>query len=187
MRLVIVAFIGFVACGYWNTAIAEQGSPSARIVVEPPVSAPQTVNPWAAACRGRTTSYSGIGQSYWLGGGGSTLTYNQQLDADRVVTVSSNRSRAIHMLARRSFVRLTRAELEAFTGAPINSSFRRDLRPYLVRSVGAQDTTLARWDGHNLEVIGIAMGECPSLANRPVIVLLERRPRHVLVDTIGAD
>jgi hypothetical protein len=160
---------------------------SIRSVPSLPLPSAENQNPWVAACGGRSTSYGGIGQSYWLRGGGPTLREDQQIDPNRIVPVTSNRSHAKRLLAKRPFIRLTRAELKAFTGEPITSGSGHDLQPYLVRSVGAQDTTLVRWDGQNLEVIGIAMGECPSLINRPVIVFLERRPQQLFVVTYGAD
>jgi hypothetical protein len=89
------------------------------------------------------------------------------------------------MLARHSFVPLTRTQFRAFNQG--KGDIESGLHPYLVRGVGVSTVISAWWDGSTPEVIGDAMGECTDLANRPAIVLLEKAPQRVFVETVGAD
>jgi hypothetical protein len=89
------------------------------------------------------------------------------------------------MLSARSFVPLTRAQARAFAGGNVSAKGEAELRPFLVRAFGAEGIRDVRWDGHSLRVTGTAMGACPDLVKLPIIVLLERPPTQVFVDTWG--
>lgn len=158
--------------------------PTLGAYVGPPESE-RSENPWEAACQGRTSSYQSVGGGYWLKSGRS-VPGTPQLENERIIRVTRNVPRAVHMLASRPSARLTNDQLKLFTGAGPNSE-GPNLHPYLVRSVGASDVAFVRWDGITLEVTGVAMGECPDLTNRPIVVLLERLPRQIFVNTVGAD
>ena len=89
------------------------------------------------------------------------------------------------MLSRRPFVPLTRKQVKAFAGGNVAAKDDAGLRPFLVRAIGAEGIRDVRWDGHSLRVTGTAMGACPDLVKLPIIVLLERPPTQVFVDTWG--
>lgn len=148
----------------------------------------QSVNPWVAACEGVPKSNA----DYSWNKSGPNDWDHPQLEPSRFWLVSRNRPRAVAMLAKGSFVRLTNKQVHAFLGgrATVNDP-RRDLMPFLVRaeSVEATDASeiAVRWDGKTLHLTGTAMGECPRVLKQPMIVFLERAPRQVFVDTVGAD
>lgn len=140
----------------------------------------QPYNPWLAACVGRTPKTTGV---LWEKRGPASWTA-PDLASDRYWVVSRHQSSATSKLAKRSFVELTKSQVKSFLGSEPNVKARHQLRPFLVRAIG--EVSSARWDGRTLHMTGSAMGACPDVEKRPMIVFLERAPERVFVDTVGA-
>jgi hypothetical protein len=140
----------------------------------------QSDNPWLAACAGHTPKTPGLS---WEKRSPASSTA-PDLASDRYWLVSRNQSSAASKLAERSFVELTKAQVKAFLGSEPDVKARHQMRPFLVRAIG--EAPWARWDGRTLHMTGSAMGACPDVEKRPMIVFLERAPERVFVDTIGA-
>lgn len=137
-------------------------------------------NPWLAACVGHTPKLPGV---LWEKPSPPSSTA-PELASDRYWLVTRNQSSAASKLARRSFIELTKAQVTALLGSQPDVKARHQVRPFLVRAIG--EFPRASWDGRTLHMTGSAMGACPDVEKRPMIVFLERSPEQVFVDTVGA-
>jgi hypothetical protein len=103
-----------------------------------------------------------------------------QVEADKVVPVSKNITKAVARLRDHSVVPLGTREMQEFIDLPTSPS--AGLRPYLVRAVfpTANPSLDLRWDGVRLDVFAGGLG-CAPYVKHPVVVFLERQPKHVFV------
>lgn len=107
----------------------------------------------------------------------------EQLSPEQVHPVIHALPRAVAALKARSAVPLAGTTAEKFTGFP-NPEVTHRLRAFLVRAVfpnsGDDAPFSVRWDRNTLEVVAGGLG-CPALTKHPIVVFLDRQPRHVLV------
>lgn len=110
------------------------------------------------------------------------------LDPGLIRPVGRALPRAIALLATRSSVVLTAADVVAMTGVPtVPPPQDRTLRPYLVRAVFPTDKPVltVRWSGANLHVAAAGLG-CAPFTRHPIIVFLDRAPADVFVTASAA-
>jgi hypothetical protein len=110
-----------------------------------------------------------------------------RLGPDRVRPVVRALPQAISLLATRSALPLSTAQVEQFTGSAAHPSHGGGFQAYLVRSVfPTPDPHLdVSWDGNTLSVAAAGMG-CAPFRKNPIVVFLERQPEHVLVIATAA-
>jgi hypothetical protein len=111
-----------------------------------------------------------------------------EIAPNRVFTVSRNLRGAIALLKRKPAVALTAAEARRFAGNSLKVPAGRSLRPYLVRAVfPSEDPTIeVSWGrGDRLRVFTEGLG-CNPHEKYPIVVFLDRKPKHVFVTTSAA-
>jgi len=106
-----------------------------------------------------------------------------QVDASRVVAVSSNLSDATALLMTADAVQISPHQVQQFTG----QASRSDATPYLVRAVfpTSRPNVSVSWHGPDLYVFAGGLGCAPYLKH-PIVVFLDQRPVQVFVSASAA-
>jgi len=99
--------------------------------------------------------------------------------------VTNELTEAVARLSSRDFVRLSQADANRFTGQASPSDGKR--QPYLVRAVFPVGSPSLRisWSGDDLHVFAEGLG-CAQFVKHPIVVYLERDPKHVFVMATAA-
>lgn len=110
---------------------------------------------------------------------------NEEVDVALVYPVQKDVERAIGLLDNQSAIPLTPAQLTEF-GVKA-SSYASARRAYLVRAVYPvpRPKLAVSWVGKDLHVFANGLG-CAPFVKRPLVILLDRKPRRVFVTAAAA-